>query len=399
MKVLFVADVPLKNPTSGSEQVLNQQAIGLSRKGVNVFAITRQSGPNSSFIRNVDGVQEGLYSASIQAVIPALLSLIKYPVKFYKRFAHDSPFQVVICHQPFTCVTLLVAKRLRDIPMMYVFHSPSHEEYVLANKNRSRLETVPNATARRLLERFCIHRAGKVTVLSRYMKQKVVKIHNVSPNRVTVNPGGVDLKRFKPPRNREQLKDELGFPQGKIHLLTVRNLEPRMGLDNLVKAVDMLKKINVDIHLTVGGEGIEKKHLEYLINAYGLMDDVVLTGFISSDILPQYYGAADFFILPTLSLEGFGLVTPESMACGTPVMGTPVGGTQEILSGFDQQLIFSDTSPEAMTQGIQTALERYFHQKEKYDELRRRCRNYVANNYSWERHVDQLESDIEEMIT
>ncbi|MFB0520779.1 MAG: glycosyltransferase, partial [Desulfatiglandales bacterium] len=118
-----------------------------------------------------------------------------------------------------------------------------------------------------------------------------------------------------------------------------------------------------------------------------------------SSILPQYYGAADFFILPTRHLEGFGLVTPESMACGTPVLGTPVGGTKEILSHFDPEFLFSDTSAEAMAKGVQKAIERYFAWKKEYDDLRVRCREYAATNYSWERHLAQLKSILEEIIS
>ena len=119
-----------------------------------------------------------------------------------------------------------------------------------------------------------------------------------------------------------------------------------------------------------------------------------MTGFIPQDILPKYYGASDFFILPTRRLEGFGLVTPESMACGTPVLGTPVGGTREILSDFAQSFLFRDITAEAIAEGIQTAIDEYFIQKKEYEELRSRCRTYVENRYSWQRHLNKLKKEI-----
>jgi len=392
MKILFVADVTLENPTSGSEQVLYQQATGLLRQGMDVYAITRQADAPPRLIRNVDGVHEGSYGVSAQEIIPSLYSLVKYPTKFYNRFRQDNPFQAVICHQPFTCFSLLAARKLQNAPMIYVFHSPSHEEYILLHNNEGRLKNLPHVMTRRMIEGLCIRRAAKIMVLSRYMKQKIIDIHRISPNRIIANPGGVDLKRFKPPKNRVLLKKELGFPEGKIHLLTVRNLEPRMGLNNLLEVVSMLKESQVDVHLTVGGEGIERKNLENLVVKYGLDNDVSMAGFIPPNLLPEYYGAADFFILPTRSLEGFGLVTPESMACGTPVLGTPVGGTKEILSGFDPAFLFRDASPGAMAKGIRFAIEKYFNDKDKYNELRLCCREYAEKNYSWERHIDQLKS-------
>ena len=230
------------------------------------------------------------------------------------------------------------------------------------------------------------------------MQQKVVEIHGIPADRIIVNPGGADLKRFKPPENRTVLKKELGFPEGKINLLTIRNLEPRMGLDNLFQSIFILKRKKIDVHLTVGGEGVESNNLESLIVELGLESYIKLIGFIPSELLPDFYGAADFFVLPTRSLEGFGLVTPESMACGTPVLGTPVGGTKEILSNFDLQFLFADISPEAMAEGIERAISEYPVKSKKYEDLRIRCRRYVEKNYSWQRHVDQLKSILDELI-
>ena len=107
-------------------------------------------------------------------------------------------------------------------------------------------------------------------VLSHYMKDKFQDIHRISANRMVVNPGGVDLHRFKPLQDREALKDKFGSPKGKIHLLCVRNLEPRIGLDNLMKSIHILNEHRTDIHLILGGEGIEKENLERLVLEYGL---------------------------------------------------------------------------------------------------------------------------------
>lgn len=391
MKILFIADVPLENPTSGSEQVLYQQATGLVRQGMDVYAITRQSNAPLRFFRNVKSVKEGSYGASAQKIFPSLYSLIRYPVKFYNSFTRESPFQAVICHQPFTGFSLLLARKLANIPMIYVFHSPSHEEYLLSHENKSRLQNLPHVTIRRIIEKFCLQRSKKIITLSRYMQQKVVEIHRIPADRIMVNPGGVDLKHFMTPENRTLLKKKLDFPEGKVHLLTIRNLEPRMGLDNLLRCIHLLKN-KLNVHLTIGGDGVERRNLNNMVVKYGLVNDVTMAGFIPSELLLKYYGAADFFILPTRSLEGFGLVTPESMACGTPVLGTPVGGTSEILSGFDKQFIFKDASSKAMAEGTEAVIDNYFTASEKYEDLRRRCREYTEKKYSWERHIERLKS-------
>jgi len=394
MRILFLADVPLNNPTSGSEQVLYQQAFGLVQMGMEVCAITREDRPVHITIRNVKGVTEACYGADPKNKTGFVVSLLKNPSILHGHFLKKGAFDAIICHQPFTSLALLTKGKLREVPILYVFHSPSHEEYLVSNEGRCCLINFPQVLGRRIVESFCLRRAKRIMVLSNYMKNKLVSIHRVLPHLVIVNPGGVDLDRFKPPQDRFQLKKELGLPIGKVHLLTVRNLEPRMGLENLLQGIFLLEKKGIPVHLTLAGAGVERQKLERLAKDFSLADKITMTGFISQDILPKYYGASDFFILPTRRLEGFGLVTPESMACGTPVLGTPVGGTREILSEFTQSFLFKDITAEAIAEGISTAIDEYFIRKKEYAELRSRCRTYVENRYSWQRHLNQLKKEI-----
>jgi len=249
---------------------------------------------------------------------------------------------------------------------------------------------------RKIVEGYCLKRSKKIIVLSQYMKQKVIKVHKSSSDHIIVNPGGVDLDTFRPDSDREQIKYQIGYSVGKIHLLTVRNLEPRMGIDNLLRGVKLLREINVPIQLIVGGEGPEKEKLQKLVKDFGILEDVKMNGFITAEMLPKYFNAADFVIMPTLSLEGFGLVTIESLACGTPVLGTPVGGTKEILEKFMPNLLCKDTSAESIAEGIQRAIKEIYEVKNKYEQLRLRCRKYAIHNYSWQRHISQIRTIIDE---
>ena len=398
MNLLFLSDVSLENPTSGSEQVLTQEAVGLSRKGLNVFAITRgKSDYRSIVIRNVEGVEEACYYLPVKNILRILWVLFKKPSEIYCHFIRKRTSFLYICHQPFTCMSLIFKRKLCDQPFIYVFHSPSHKEFLLLNENRNSLWKFPLAHFRKIIEGYCLKKAQKIVVLSEYMKREIIKFHKIGDQRIVVNPGGADLDRFHPVEERIRVKTELGYLDGKIHLLTIRNLEPRMGLDNLLKGFSLLKEKNIPVQLIIGGEGPEKEKLRQIIEKYGLKSDVILTGFIPAEKLPQYYGAADFFVLPTRSLEGFGLVTAESMACGTPVLGTPVGATKEILNNFDSQFLFEDSTPESIANGIYHAVNVSLKDQEKYSMLRTRCREFVAQHYSWQRHIDTLETIIYEL--
>ncbi|TFG48317.1 MAG: glycosyltransferase family 1 protein, partial [Candidatus Brocadiia bacterium] len=204
-------------------------------------------------------------------------------------------------------------------------------------------------------------------------------------------PGGVDLMRFKPTDNKGKIRQALKLPDSKIMLFTVRNLVARMGLENLIEAVQLVVENAPDIYLVIGGAGPLRDQLARMAERLGVNDYIRFEGFIPEESLPNYYQMADIFILPTKELEGFGLVTLEAMASGVPVLGTPVGGTKEVISQFDASFMFKDTTPESMASLI---LEKYLiiknHSKE-WQKISLKCRRFVEENYSWDKHVEELE--------
>jgi glycosyltransferase involved in cell wall biosynthesis len=171
-------------------------------------------------------------------------------------------------------------------------------------------------------------------------------------------------------------------------LLTVRRLVPRMGLDNLLEAVALLKPRLPQLRLLIGGVGGLRDRLEALSAAKGLRETVKFLGAISEADLSAYYQAADLFVLPTLALEGFGLATLEALACGTPVVGTPAGATPEILAPLEPRLVAADVSARAIAEAVRGAIEGQL----TAEVMRQRCREYIERGYSWKLCVERHEA-------
>jgi len=83
---------------------------------------------------------------------------------------------------------------------------------------------------------------------------------------------------------------------------------------------------------------------------------VRLAGFVADEALPLWYRSADVSVVPTIALEGFGLTTIESLASGTPVIVTPVGGLPEAVAPLSQELVLESGGFQALGAGLAGAL-------------------------------------------
>jgi glycosyltransferase involved in cell wall biosynthesis len=183
----------------------------------------------------------------------------------------------------------------------------------------------------------------------------------------------------------------MGLPEDNFILFTVRNLVPRMGLENLISAFEIVQNGRRDLLLIIGGEGPLEPALKEQTKRCGVEDFVRFAGYIPDQNLPAYYQMADLFILPTTELEGFGLVTVEALASGLPVLATPVGGTREILAKLGSDYLFDDSTPQSIANGILNALNGWATDKAFYKNISETCRKVAEQHYSWDNHVSKLE--------
>src|SRR6202041_1466056 len=107
--------------------------------------------------------------------------------------------------------------------------------------------------------------------------------------------------------------------------------------------------------LAIAGGGPLAADLQRQIDRSGLHDSVQIFGHVGAG-LPLFYRAANVTIVPSDLVEGFGLVVIESLAMGTPVLVTPVGGLPEVISDLDRQLILNGPTVKDLAAGLCRAL-------------------------------------------
>jgi glycosyltransferase involved in cell wall biosynthesis len=296
------------------------------------------------------------------------------------RWARTEPRpDVLVSHQATVATGLALAHR--RVPLLHVFHAsaPLEERFI-----RARLAGVARARGILLdpllvaLERVAVRHARVVAVLSEFSAGIVRSRHPGAAGRIVRVGGGLDAERFAggdPARGRSLAGAVPGVP----FVLTVRRLEPRMGVEELVRATALLAERECRVHVAVAGAGAMRGPLERLAADLGVADRVRFLGRVPDDDLPDLYAGADLFALPTVAYEGFGISTVEALAAGTPVVGTPVGATPELLAPLDERLVADGTEPAQLAAAIERAVELVT-----TTDLAERSRRYAHGRFTWE---------------
>lgn len=401
MNILMVAEVSLQDVIGGAERVLREQALGLAARGHTVRVLARVGHGEPAGRVAARGVEEVQYPVDRSHSVAFFLSSVRNARQVAVELHRESPVDIIMVHQTLPAIGLS-GWRNSGIPFVAVALSPAHEEFEIRNLPPrgavGRLWYRCQSVARKWTERAMLKRASRVIVLSDFMRRRVLWSHRISPTRMLVIPGGVDTDVFAPAADRRAIRARLGIEPDAFVLFTVRNLERRMGLPSLIESIAHLRAEFPALWMLIGGSGSLRSELEAQVKTLGLDGSVKFLGFVPEKDLPDYYRAADLFVLPSSQLEGFGLITIEALSCGTPVFGTRIGATAEILGKVDHCLLSSGTDAESLAGGIREVYRWFAADPQARMRLAEAGRRLVLREYTWARHCERVEAVLSEVI-
>lgn len=255
----------------------------------------------------------------------------------------------------------------------------------------------PRGFVRRLLDPWIarqLHRtegralaaAPEIFVASDYTRRRLPGWHPRAHAPVRVVGGGANFSQFAPPADRATTRGKWGLGPDEFLLLTVRRLDPRMGLIPLVQAFATAARSHPRARLWLAGRGPQQGELQSVIASAGLADRARLLGFVPEADLASLYAAADLTLMPSLDLEGFGLATVESLACGTPVLASDAGANPELVGPLDPALVYRASDPGALPSTLAAILAGTQSLPD-----RARCAAYAAAEFRWDRPVEAFE--------
>lgn len=212
---------------------------------------------------------------------------------------------------------------------------------------------VRDALSRRLT-RPVLHAAQRILVVSEDLGRVAVRDYGADAARIRAIPNGCDATIFHP-QSRADARAALGIAADAELVVYVGRLVPEKGLRELLDAMSALAPQRPALQLALIGDGPMRAELEHRIRADPALR-VSLPGAQAPDDVARWMAASDLVTLPSYS-EGHPNVVVEALACGRPVVATPVGGILEVVDA-DCGLLVPARDPAALATGLHDALDR-----------------------------------------
>ena len=302
----------------------------LAREGHHVDVLTRRDDPSLPAI--VD-VRPGMRVVHVPAGPPSFVpkeQLLRHMPAFIEAarelLQHSVEYDVIHANFFMSGLVGLRLKEIFGVPLAMTFHALG----LVRQEHQGPDDGFPPVRAE--IERCIVRHADRLIAECPQDETDLIRLYGARPERISTVPCGVDLSEFGP-GSKAAARRALGLADDEFVILQLGRMVPRKGVDNVIRALALLDPALRARLLVVGGESHDPDplrtpeigRLRALAEACGVADRVTFTGQRRRDELPTCYRAADAFVT-TPWYEPFGITPLEAMACGTPVIGSAVGG-------------------------------------------------------------------------
>lgn len=374
------------------------------KKGASIhiqeFTATLKALGKDVFIVSVnDDAHTNELGVKIYAIIPSRIHLMPFEVKemFYNFRFYNELKNIVKTEHPdilheryslFNYSGVKFAKKTR-IPIVLEVNAPLIYERNTYGKLRF------YHIAKRI-EKKIFHGANAIVVVSAILKKYIMEI-GVPEDKVHVVPNGVDISKFNPKINGDEIRKRYKLDK-KIIVGFTGSLKPWHGVDSLIKIVQSTIKRNPDLHFLFVGTGPLEESLKQYVLTNNLMADVTFTGGLPFQDIPKYIGAMDIAVAPYPKLDNF-YYSPikifEYMASGKPVIASKIGQIENIIEHNKTGILVEPGNIDELTDNIlKLSCDNDLRKK-----LGENAFEKVKSEYTWEKNAERILDIYENILT
>ena len=232
------------------------------------------------------------------------------------------------------------------------------------------------------LEKKNAQTASKIMCGAQSARKEISHFMEVDLDKIEVVSVGVDPE-FKPlPENGQELKEHLGITGPTMFY--VGRIAFYKGVDDIIKAYHLAKKVIPDLQCVIGGKPTLK--MQSTVDQWKHDNpDIKFVGMIPDEELPTYYSMSDMFITYSYASEGFGITPVESLSCGTPVICSDLAAYKEVLQ--EQAVFVEPKNPKLLAKHI---IDQVKHPEIGLEKVQ--TAGPLLQNYSWKEVVNRIEN-------
>ena len=343
---------------SGGQNVyVGKVASHLAELGYDVDVFTRR---DSSHLPRVARWTHGVRIIHVPAGPPSpvrkenMLGFMGEFTAFVLQACRCKPYDLL--HANFFMSGLVAAdvKAVLGTPFVVTFHALGRVRRLY------QLETDSFPEERLAIEDRIVAEADRIIAECPQDEEDLIRLYDADPEKITIVPCGFDPGEFWPVE-KAAARVALGLDPDERLILQLGRMVPRKGVETAIRGLGRLRAqhgISARL-LVVGGESDDADaqitpeigRLRKIASAEGLDQEVNFVGRRGRDQLRYYYSAADLFVT-TPWYEPFGITPVEAMACGTPVVGSNVGGIKFTVRDGENGYLVPPNDPEALAERI-----------------------------------------------
>lgn len=387
-----------KEEAGGQNVYVRHVGEALSHQGWQVDMFTRRVSPDQeAIVQHNPHCRTIRFTAGAPTFIPRdeIFEFLPEFVQAFLQFQKQLETPYCLIHSNYwmsSWVGMQLSKKL-SIPQAHTYHSLGAVKY-------KAVSTIPLIAKTRLaVEKTCLETVNRVVATSPQERDHMRSLVSTRGN-IDIIPCGTRIDHFGTVTQAEA-RQALGIASDEKVVLYVGRFDPRKGIETLVRAVHQCKaRATEKVRLIIGGgsrpghsDGDERDRIESIVADLGLTTITHFPGRLTQEDLPTYYAAADVTVVPS-HYEPFGLVTIEAMACGTPVVGSDVGGLQFTILPEETGLL----APPKDDGAFAAAIDRILLNPDWRNQLGQAARKRVEATFSWDGVATQLGQLYETLI-
>ena len=249
------------------------------------------------------------------------------------------------------------------------------------NLKADKLTKDPLIKVSALLQNINYKMADKIILYS----ENIISEHNMQKYRGKIAIGHehfLDFRAFRIKKPLSERSDLIGY---------IGRLQEIKGVLSFVEAIPKILETKNNIQFLIGGDGVLRNEIEKYLEESNLNNHVKLVGWIPHDDLPSYLNELKLVVLPSYT-EGLSNLLLEAMACGTPVLATPVGAIPDVIRDEETGFIIKNNSPECIAENV----ERVFNYPN-LDKIAENARGLVEKEYTYKAAVERYKEILEDV--